>query len=580
PITAFWACWVAGEMQYDAAIPYLVKIIRKKHKLTTGLDVRCAAIHALSKFESRKWNKLFLQLFRSRNPYVQEVSVTAIGTLRDYRLSSAFMELIQANTKTMSTSLRLGLIWAVGNMYIKSLRGTILEQGLDEKSEWIRVQQIWALYRLGTKKTPHLVVKSLYDKSDAVRNVALLVIQNVNDSSVAPDILKLLKDKSPDIRLIAAQLLGDWDIKKADTRIIPLLKDKDGRVQLAAVVALGKLRSKNAISPLIGLLQDRRNSERLKIIVVKTVLAIGHREAYSGMKDFYLEQVFNPSVNKDASSAKSSKSPSESSGPDSASPSNRGSDPDKSNTKKKKEILPPFRTVIEKLADKDQCVKLLSHKNDKVKLEALAAIPAFKEKITDFKFLMKMILGSSNEIKTEIIRVMGEVNYKDKEDIEILIALLPNEKVDRKIRIQVIYTLGRLQNPQGKAAILRQVNLLDEDFKIAALEALGYYGDDSSIETIEESLTYSKKESEQLVSIFSLAMLNKTEQKYQKIVLKLAKNPAKKLLHFLEEYFKRMPKATQTKLYKKIIRGLNSKEIKLIKDLFYPPKNDEENSPP
>lgn len=101
----------------------------------------------------------------------------------------------------------------------------------------------------------YMVVPLLREEDVYLRNTAILIIKEIGHR--APELLyKLFKDKDPDIRKFSLDLIAD--IKKGfdASKIIPLLKDSNGNVRAAAAHALGELGYRQAIPVLIESLKD------------------------------------------------------------------------------------------------------------------------------------------------------------------------------------------------------------------------------------------------------------------------------------------------------------------------------------
>lgn len=101
----------------------------------------------------------------------------------------------------------------------------------------------------------YMVIPLLREEDVYLRNTAILIIKEIGHR--ASELLyKLFKDKDPDIRKFALDLIAD--IKKGfdASKIIPLLKDSNGNVRAAAAHALGELGYRQAIPVFIESLKD------------------------------------------------------------------------------------------------------------------------------------------------------------------------------------------------------------------------------------------------------------------------------------------------------------------------------------
>jgi len=130
----------------------------------------------------------------------------------------------------------------------------------------------------------YMVVPLLREEDVYLRNTAILIIKEIGHR--APELLyKLLKDKDPDIRKFSLDLIAD--IKKGfdASKLIPLLKDPNGNVRAAAAHALGELGYRQAIPALIESLKDE---EWVVFYVLQALAQLKAEEAAEKIGDLLL----------------------------------------------------------------------------------------------------------------------------------------------------------------------------------------------------------------------------------------------------------------------------------------------------
>ncbi len=579
----FWALWIIGEMRIDDGIPYLIKEIKNKAPNNQYINNQSIAVWSLSKFEEKRWTPVILSVIQKKNPYIQEASALAIGHLKDYRIAQFFLDLLYRKRNINSPYLKIGLLWSLTQMNVKTSRPYIYSNDFLKEVDWVRVQGLWSLYRLGEKKIPNTVLITLYDKSVYIRQVALLVVDKIDDKTIAPNLYKLLKDKSSKIIIRVMDLYSRWSYKKASMGIIPLLNDSRYSVVRKSIISLGKLKSNTAVIPLINLLNKDKISKPLKIYAVRSLIRIADKKAFDSLHDFYINEVYKKTnnmngkiqTNNDKIQSKTDKKPSKNNKTRDkllSLPIHKNNNRTINKKIKDPTKYPPFSKIIIALANIKQLYNLFKSPKEEIKLSAISSIPHFKKKIKDFKFLIDIMKENPTKIQTEIIKVIGIIKYKKALSL-LQYIVFKSKKMNKQLHIEAIYSIGKIQVRKVSNNLRELAESLDQDISLAAIESLGYLGDKKAIPTLTSMFRYNRKTKIRTVIILSLITLGITEDKYIKTLVEILKDSPKDVEEYLKGFFKRNSPEYRDKLKKKILTLVREDNKNIIIKVFTPKKN-------
>ncbi len=536
-IVQFWAAWITGEMGLDSEIFYLMSAVKSRKPDRPVYNLKCSALWALAKMKRREWSLLLVDLIKNKNPYLQELTAISAGKIYESKFSPLFLDLLYSQKDFITPQLKMGILWTLTAMKDRNLVPFAKSITYVDDSPWIRILRLWSLYILGLNKAPHILVQSLFDSNLYIREVALKVVQKMDDSSIAHDLYPLLKDKSAKIRIKTLKLLARWEIKEATLEIIPLLQDKKKDVVNQTIKTLGELASKNATQPLIRVIQQDDYTMGQKALAVEALIETEDPRAFKPVLSFY--QI----------SLKSKKSKAV-----------------------VKEEFPDLSLVITSLADKDQLLELLKSSSDDIKIEAIRSIPYFKKDFQDYDFIIPLMKGSSKEVIIAIVRLIGDLKYQ--KALKLLKSLIKSKKVKGNIRTEAIRSLGKLKNRKGRQVLIDLIDALNQEDKLAAIEALGYLGDRKVASALKDAYIHSRSRKEKILIILSLVLLDRVRSKDLKDLMDLIQDPSDQLKDFVEEYLDRMPIKMRTRLIRSILSQLGPIYEKQIKDFFNGPEEE------
>ncbi len=530
-IVQFWAAWITGEMGLDSEIPYLMKAVRSRKLDRPIYNLKCSALWALAKMKRREWSLLLVDLIKNKNPYLQELTAISAGKIYESKFLPLFLDLLYSQKDFITPQLKMGILWTLTAMKDRNLVPLAKSVTYEDDVHWIRILRLWSLYILGLSKAPDILVQSLLDSNLYIREVALKVVQKMDDSSIAQNLYPLLEDKSAHIKIETLKLLARWEIKEAVLKIIPLLQDREKDVIDQAIETLGELASKDATQPLIDVIQQEDYAMDQKALAVEALIEIEDPKAFEPVLSFY--QV---------------------------------------NLKSKKskalviEEFPDLSLVISALANKNQLIELLKSPSDNIKTEAIRSIPYFKKDFQDYDFIIPMMKGSSKEVIVAIIRLIGDLRYQ--KALKLLKSLIKSKRVQKNLRAEAIRSLGKLKSRKGRQLLIDLIDTLNQEDKLAAIEALGYLGDRKVVSTLKDAYIHSRSRKEKILIILSLVLLDRVRSKDLKDLMDLIQDPSDKLKNFVEEYLDRMPIKMKTRLIRSILSQLGPIYEKQIKGFF------------
>lgn len=321
----------------------------------------------------------------------------------------------------------------------------------------------------------YMVIPLLREEEAYLRNTALLILTEIG--SKAPELIyQLLKDKDPDVRKFGLDLIADIKYGFDGERIIPLLKDSNANVRAAAARAIGELGYEGAIAALIESLNDEEwvtfyvlqalaslqaeeasdaigelllNSDSLlvKAEAIETLGKIGTPKVIAPLLKYY------PVATKD----------------------------------EKREIVKALIRVeaIPKEADiRDELLSLLKEGDWDDKTLALKGI-----RMTNLIEAVPFMVEEAGKLdpscfdydeKIEIIQdTILNINSEDE-----LIYLIEKDKLKYRAKAFVINTLGKMRSNKAIPILLRFLEDIKRDVRIASAKALGDIGDRETIQPL------------------------------------------------------------------------------------------------
>ncbi len=321
----------------------------------------------------------------------------------------------------------------------------------------------------------YMVIPLLREEEAYIRNTALLILTEIG--SKAPFLIyQLLKDKDPDVRKFGLDLIADIKSGFDGEKVIPLLKDPNANVRAAAARALGELRYEKAISALIECLNDEewvsfyvlqalaslRSSDAAKAIgelLLTTDSLLVKAEAIDTLGKIGTQEVIEPLLKYYPIATRD----------------------------EKREIIKALIRVEALPKDKDIKDELLSLiKEGEWEEKALA----FKGvKITNLKEAVPLLVEEAGKLDPscfdydeKISLIQDTLLAIDSE--EELLFLLEKDKLKYRAKAFVINTLGKMRSKKAIPILLRFLEDIKRDIRIASAKALGDIGDKESVQPL------------------------------------------------------------------------------------------------
>lgn len=348
----------------------------------------------------------------------------------------------------------------------------------------------------------YMVIPLLREEEAYLRNTALLILTEIG--SKAPVLIyQLLKDKDHDVRKFGLDLIANIKTGFDGERIIPLLKDSNPNVRAAAARAIGELRYKGAVSALIESLNDEEwvafyvlqalaslqaeessdaigelllssDSLLVKAEAIETLGKIGTQKVVAPLLKYY------PMATKD----------------------------------EKIEIIKALirvEAVPTKADIKDELIYLLKEGDWDEKTLALKGI-----RITNLIEAVPFMVEEAGKLdpscfdydeKIEIIQdTILNINSEDE-----LIHLIEKDKLKYRAKAFVINILGKMRSRKAVPILLRFLEDIKRDIRIASAKALGDIGEK---ETVRPLVTRSVEDADVNVrkaAIVALGMIKAKE---------------------------------------------------------------------
>lgn len=321
----------------------------------------------------------------------------------------------------------------------------------------------------------YMVIPLLREDEAYIRNIALLILTEIGNR--APHLIyQLLKDKDPDVRKFALDLVADIKSGFEGVKIISLLKDSNANVRATAARAIGELKYQEAIPALIESLNDE---EWVVFYVLQALAALKAEEASDAIGDLLLstdsfivraeaietlgkigtEKVIEPLLKYFPVATKD----------------------------EKREIIKALIRVgiIPKDADiKEELISLLKEGDWEEKTIALKGI-----ELTNLIEAVPLMVEQAGALdpscfdydeKIEIIQaILLNINSEDE-----LIGLIERNKLKYRAKAFVIKTLGKMRSKRAVPILLRFLEDIKRDIRIASAKALGDIADIGTVKPL------------------------------------------------------------------------------------------------
>ncbi|GEM_PF-362705 len=321
----------------------------------------------------------------------------------------------------------------------------------------------------------YMVIPLLREEEAYLRNTALLIIKEIGHN--APNLLyQLLKDKDPDVRKFALDLIADIKYGFDASFIVPLLKDPNGNVRAAAARAIGEMGYKEAIPALIECLNDE---EWVVFYVLQALAALDAEEAVDPIGELLL--------NTDSLLIKSEAIETLGKiGNEKVTAPLLKYFPLATRDEKKEIIKALIRVgIIPSGTDiKEEIINILKEQDWDEKVLAIEGIKLINltEAIPYIVEEAGALDPSCFDYDEKISLLQNALLYLDSEDE--LIGLIERDKLKYRAKAFVINTLGRMGSKKAVPLLIKLLEDIKRDIRIASARALGEIADTQSVQKL------------------------------------------------------------------------------------------------
>ncbi|PMP72269.1 MAG: hypothetical protein C0186_01670 [Thermodesulfovibrio aggregans] len=348
----------------------------------------------------------------------------------------------------------------------------------------------------------YMVIPLLREEEAYLRNTAILIIKEIGHR--APELIyKLLKDKDSDIRKFALDLIADIKEGFDGARILPLLKDENGNVRAAAAHALGELGYKEAIPILIEYLKDEEwvvfyvlqalaqlkaeeASESIGELLLSTDSLLIKAEAIDTLGKIGTEKVAAPLLKYFPVATKD----------------------------EKKEIVKALiriGIIPDGQGLKEEILSIFAEQEWEEKLIALKAV-----KLLNLVEAVPLIVEEAGALDPscfdyeEKIEALQETLLSiDSEDE--LISMIEKNKLKYRAKAFVIKVLGKLRSKKAVPVLIKLLEDIKRDIRIASAKALGEIGDKEVLQPLIKRSTEDPDANVKKAAIEALGMIRVPE---------------------------------------------------------------------
>lgn len=351
-----------------------------------------------------------------------------------------------------------------------------LIKALKDESTAVQEAATQSLITIGSKENSiinlgelvtYMVIPLLREEDAYLRNTALLIIREIGHKAT-PLITSLLKDKDPDVRKFALDLISEIKTGFDYSKIITLLRDPNPNVRAAAAKTLGELEAKDAIPLLLERLDDeewvvfyvlqalanlkaQEAIEKIGELLLNTESALIKYEAIETLGKIGDERIAEPLMKYFNVATKDEKI----------------------------EIIKALirvGTIPSGYDLKNEIISILRDEDWENKLIALRGI-----ELINLKEAVPIIVEEAGTLDPLCFDYDEKIQYFEQTLLSIdseeeLIALLEKNKLKYRAKAFTIKLLGKLKSKKAVPILIKLLEDIKRDIRIASAEALGEIG--------------------------------------------------------------------------------------------------------
>jgi HEAT repeat protein len=221
-------------------------------------SIRSAAIHAVGRVKDIESVPRLIQLLsdKSENPLASEHLVCdsvaeALSLIGDERAIQPMAQMIEKQQTGMHPNIAITALGKLGENGFAKLLNI-----LNEADVALRSEIIYSLGLIGNKKAVPLLIHSLKDKNELVRQNASEALWHLYDERAIEPLILTLEDKNSHVQQAVIHALSRFKETKVIISLIQTLKVGNADVRCAAAEVLGWWKAEQAVPALVSLLSD------------------------------------------------------------------------------------------------------------------------------------------------------------------------------------------------------------------------------------------------------------------------------------------------------------------------------------
>ena len=580
-LRAFWMLWVMGEFGLEGEVEYVFDFLSVELEGVEGGSKGCvryelsksfSVVWAMMKMREKGWNGLLAKGLFSKNKYVQEVSALAIGELQDERFKGLFLELLGMQSEKITDHLRAGILWSLGQLGEKRVLSRIGRmKRKEEEFYWAKIQEYWILKRFNFIRVPLFVLEGLDDDRIAMKEAALLMIDQLDDRTKVKELHGLIRDilkrekelilqesregsdfngeekkerekiRKESIILLKKVLLilSKWELDISVDEILPLLSIE--RFRNIGIIALGDIgwNGNGKVSQyLLKLLFEEDVGGESKVLIVESLLKLRNKEIYPSLLDelvIFYEGVWA------GDDEKSEFRNEDDEGAEEKSKKKGGKKKKKEKEYDLKQEIVPFWKVLNQLANLEKLKLFLGQDFSKsFQLEVMRAIGQIEEieEIKELDFLDELLKSKDQRLRVEAVKLAGLFKYGKTN--QLLLNFI-QKGGDQDLVEGSILSLGKLRKRLGMERVIDLTRSTDEKINLAANKSLGYSGYERAYEVLVENYGRSRGVKEKVNLLLTMMLLGELSLEYRNDLLEILKEPIyEDIKPFMKEYIEEM----------------------------------------